>query len=319
MAGPPGNHPRRSVAVAPSGVPPPSVGRESIAPPDAARLRLRVAALSVIGPVRETNEDHVGWFDASGLDLAGTPGEAVRSLTLAGSAVGIMMADGLGGHGRGDLASRTATRIVIQALAASPRPGAVEVREALEQANGALLAGELDGAPDRRPGPQTTATVLVFAGNSAQVANVGDTRVYRMRDDVVELLTKDHSQAAELLRMKVITPHQARNHPGRHLLTRSVGADLTLRIESVARTVYAGDAYAVCTDGCWAGLDQDDFETAFSDDPAAGARRLVERAIEMGADDNASVAIIHVDEVGAAPDTDTADRPFWRRLLGSRL
>ncbi len=317
MAGLSGNHPQRSAA-APSGVPPPSVARESIAPPDTARLRLRVAALSVIGSVRGTNEDHVGWFDASGLDLAGTPGEAVRSLTLAGSAVGVMMADGLGGHGRGDLASRTATRIVIQALAASPRPGPVEVREALEQANGALLAGELDGAPDRRPGPQTTATVLVFAGNSVQVANVGDTRVYRMRDEVVELLTKDHSQAAELLRMKVITPHQARNHPGRHLLTRSVGADLTLRVESVARTVYAGDAYAVCTDGCWGGLDQDDFEAAFSGDPEAGARRLVERAIEMGADDNASVAIIHVDEVGAAPDTDTADRPFWRRLLGSR-
>ena len=318
MAGPPGNHPQRSGAAAPSGVPPPSVARESTVPPDTALLRLRVAALSVIGPVRETNEDHVGWFDASGLDLAGTPGEAVRSVTLAGSAVGVMMADGLGGHGRGDLASRTATRMVIQALAASSRPGPVEVREALEQANGALLAGELDGAPDRRPGPQTTAAVLVFAGGSVQVANVGDTRVYRMRDDVVELLTKDHSQAAELLRMKVITPHQARNHPGRHLLTRSVGADLTLRVESVARTVYPGDAYAVCTDGCWGGLDQDDFEAAFSEDPAAGARRLVERAIEMGADDNASVAIIHVDEVGASPDTDTSDRPFWRRLLGSR-
>ena len=318
MAGPPGNPPHRAGGASPSGVPPPSVARESTVPPDTALLRLRVAALSVIGPVRETNEDHVGWFDASGLDLAGTPGEAVRSLTLAGSAVGVMMADGLGGHGRGDLASRTATRMVIQALAAAARPGPVEVREALEQANGALLAGELDGAPDRRPGPQTTAAVLVFAGSSVQVANVGDTRVYRMRDDVVELLTKDHSQAAELLRMKVITPHQARNHPGRHLLTRSVGADLTLRVESVARTVYPGDAYAVCTDGCWGGLDQDDFEAAFSENPGAGVRRLVERAIEMGADDNASVAIIHVDEVGASPDTDTSDRPFWRRLLGSR-
>ena len=318
MAGLPGNHPQRSAAASPSGVPPPSLARGSAAQPDAARLRLRVAALSVVGPVRETNEDHVGWFDASGLDLAGTPGEAVRSLTLGGSAVGIMMADGLGGHGRGDLASRTATRIVIQALAASPRPGPVEVREALEQANGALLAGELDGAPDRRPGPQTTATVLVFAGSSVQVANVGDTRVYRMRDDVVELLTKDHSQAAELLRMKVITPHQARNHPGRHLLTRSVGADVTLRVDSVARTVYPGDVYAICTDGCWGGLDQDDFEAAFAEDPAAGARRLVERAIEMGADDNASVAIIHADEVGASPDTDASDRPFWRRLLGGR-
>ena len=116
MAGLSGNHPQRSAAAS-SGVPPPSVARESIAPPDTARLRLRVAALSVIGPVRGTNEDHVGWFDASGLDLAGTPGETVRSLTLVGSAVGVMMADGLGGHGRGDLASRTATRIVIEALA----------------------------------------------------------------------------------------------------------------------------------------------------------------------------------------------------------
>lgn len=281
-------------------------------------MRLRVAVLSVVGPVRETNEDHVGWFDGAGLDLAGTPGEEIRSLTLGGAAVGLMMADGLGGHGRGDLASRTATRIVLQALAAAQQPGASEVRAALELANGALLAGELDGAHDRRPGPQTTAAVLVFADDSVQVANVGDTRLYRMRDEVVELLTKDHSQAAELLRMKVITPGQARNHPGRHLLTRSVGADLTLRIDSVSRAAYPGDAYAVCTDGCWSGLEQEDLEVALSGDPAAGARRLVERAIEMGGDDNASVAIIHVDAVGAPRDEDTSERPFWRRLFGSR-
>jgi protein phosphatase len=286
--------------------------------PDVGLVRLRVAVLSVVGPIRETNEDHVGWFDATGVDLAGTPGEQVRSVTLGGPTVGLMMADGLGGHGRGDLASRTATRIVLQALAAPPQPGPGEVRAALELANGALLAGELDGASDRRPGPQTTATLLVFAGDSLQVANVGDTRLYRMRDDVVELLTKDHSQAAELLRMKVITQHQARNHPGRHLLTRSVGADLTLRLESVVRAVHPGDTYAVCTDGCWSGLQQGDLESAFSDDPAAGARRLVERAIEMGGDDNASVAIIHVDAVGASRDADASGRPLWRRLFGGR-
>ena len=203
-------------------------------------------------------------------------------------------------------------------MAAAPRPGLGEVRAALELANGALLAGELDGASDHRPGPQTTATVLVFTDDSVQIANVGDTRLYRMRDDVVELLTKDHSQAAELLRLKVITPHQARNHPGRHLLTRSVGADLTLRVDSVGRAVFPGDMYAVCTDGCWSGLEQEDLEAAFSEDPAAGARRLVDRAIELGGDDNASVAIIHVDAVGASRDADESDRPFWRRVFGSR-
>ena len=318
MAGPTGNRPQSFAPTASPSAAPPSSADVSNAVSDVEQLRLRVAVLSVVGPVRETNEDHLGWFDEAGLDLAGTPGEEVRSVALGGPAVGLMMADGLGGHGRGDLASRTATRIVLQALAAAPRPGLGEVRAALELANGALLAGELDGASDHRPGPQTTATVLVFTDDSVQIANVGDTRLYRMRDDVVELLTKDHSQAAELLRLKVITPHQARNHPGRHLLTRSVGADLTLRVESVARAVYPGDTYAVCTDGCWSGLEQEDLEAAFSEDPAAGARRLVERAIDMGGDDNASVAIIHVDAVGASRDADASDRPFWRRLFGSR-
>ena len=306
------------MTAAPSEAPPSSAAAMPGPTTEAARVRLRVAALSVVGPVRETNEDHLGWFDAAGLDLAGTPGEEVRSVTLGGRAVGLMMADGLGGHGRGDLASRTATRIVLETLAGAPRPGLGEVRAALELANGALLAGELDGASDRRPGPQTTATVLVFADDSVQVANVGDTRLYRMRDEVVELLTKDHSQAAELLRMKVIKPHQARNHPGRHLLTRSVGAEVTLRVDSVARVVYPGDTYAVCTDGCWSGLEQEDLEAAFSEDPAAGARRLVERAIEMGGDDNASVAMIHVDAVGPSRDDETVDRPFWRRIFSTR-
>ncbi len=318
MAGPSGDHPHSRTTAAPSGAPSSSADDVPGAGPRFGRVQLRVAALSVVGPIRETNEDCVGWFDATGLDLAGTPGEAVRSVALAGPAVGLMMADGLGGHGRGDLASRTATRIVLQALAAAPRPGPGEVRAALEAANGALLAGELDGATDRRPGPQTTATVLVFADDSVQVASVGDTRLYRMRDDVVELLTKDHSQAAELLRMKVITPYQARRHPGRHLLTRSVGADLTLRVDAVGRAAHPGDAYAVCTDGCWGGLEQEDFEAAFSEDPASGARRLVERAIEMGGDDNASVAIICVDAVGPSRDADASDRPFWRRFLGNR-
>jgi protein phosphatase len=248
----------------------------------------------------------------------GTPDESARFAELAGPAVGLMVADGLGGHGRGDLASRTATRIVVQALAIAAKPGPGDLRAALELANGALLAGELDGASDRRPGPQTTAAVLVFAAGSLHVAHIGDTRVYRMRDEVVELLTRDHSQAAELVRMKVIKPHQARTHPGRHLLTRSLGGDLILRADTASRAIYPGDAYAICTDGCWGGLDQEHFEAALRAEPAAGARDLVSQAIASGGDDNATVAIIHVDAVGSSRDGDAPDRPFWRRLLAGR-
>jgi protein phosphatase len=304
---------------APSGVSPASAIFPEVDSADHEQpVRLRLATLSVVGPVRETNEDHVGWFDAGGHDLAGTPGESTRFAELAGPAVGLMVADGLGGHGRGDLASRTATRIVVQALAVAARPGPGDLRAALELANGALLAGELDGASDRRPGPQTTAAVLVFAAGSLHVAHIGDTRVYRMRDDVVELLTRDHSQAAELVRMKVIKPHQARTHPGRHLLTRSLGGDLILRADTASRAIYQGDAYAICTDGCWGGLDQEHFEAALRADPEAGASDLVSQAIASGGDDNATVAIIHVDAVGSSRDGDAPDRSFWRRLLAGR-
>ena len=304
---------------APPGAPPASAILPDVEPERGEQpVRLRLATLSVVGPVRETNEDHVGWFDAGGHDLTGTPDESARFAELTGSAVGLMVADGLGGHGRGDLASRTATRIVVQALAVAARPGPGDLRSALELANGALLAGELDGATDRRPGPQTTAAVLVFAAGSLHVAHIGDTRVYRMRDEVVELLTRDHSQAAELVRMKVIKPHQARTHPGRHLLTRSLGGDLILRADTASRAIYPGDAYAICTDGCWGGLDQEHLEAALRAEPAVGARDLVSQAIASGGDDNATVAIVHVDAVGSLRDGDGPDRPFWRRLLAGR-
>ncbi|HZL15774.1 MAG TPA: protein phosphatase 2C domain-containing protein [Verrucomicrobiae bacterium] len=313
------SHRSIDMPAAPSAAPPASaMFGEELAAEGGQDVRLRLATLSVVGPVRETNEDHVGWFDAAGHDLTGTPDESTRTAALAGPAVGLMVADGLGGHGRGDLASRTATRIVVEALAVVPQPGPGQLRAALELANGALLAGELDGATDRRPGPQTTAAVLVFAAGSLHVAHIGDTRVYRMRDDVVELLTRDHSQAAELVRMKVIKPYQARTHPGRHLLTRSLGGDLILRADAASRAIYPGDAYAVCTDGCWGGLDQEHFEAALRAEPAAGARDLVSQAIASGGDDNATVAIIHVDAAGSPRDGDGPDRPFWRRLLAGR-
>ena len=88
MAGPTGNRPQSfATTTAPSAAPPSLADDVSIAASDVEQLRLRVAVLSVVGPVRETNEDHLGWFDAAGLDLAGTPGEEVRSVALGGPAV----------------------------------------------------------------------------------------------------------------------------------------------------------------------------------------------------------------------------------------
>jgi serine/threonine protein phosphatase PrpC len=281
-------------------------------------LAIRLAALSVTGPVRSANEDHVAWLDADGVELGGTPDERVLVRQLGGRVVGVSVADGLGGHGRGDQASRTASRIVLSHLAPlARRPGLGDLRDAMSIANGALLAGELDGSTELRPGPQTTMTALVFAEDSVHIGHIGDTRLYRLRDEVVDLLTQDHTQVAELVRMRVIKPHQAANHPGRHLLTRSMGGEPVLRADTVTRMVQPGDIYAICSDGCWGAVTPGEIREAMEGDLAVGARHLVDRAIEAYGDDNASVILISVDALAGAAANSQPNRPFWRRVFGS--
>ena len=262
----------------------------------------------------------MAWFDASGIELGGTPDEGVRLGRLGGRVIGVSVADGLGGHGRGDQASRTGNRLVMEHMSGiTRRPGLGDLRDAMAIANGSLLAGELDGSNDLRPGPQTTMTALIFAEDSVHIGHIGDTRLYRLRDEVVDLLTQDHTQAAELVRMRVIKPHQAVNHPGRHLLTRSLGGEPALRAETVTRIVAPGDVYAICSDGCRCALTPDVIQEALEGDLASGARLMVDRAIADYGDDNASVILIRVESLGDAGAEGSAqpNRPFWRRVFGN--
>ena len=314
-----------------------------------AGVRVELAGLSVTGPVRGRNEDRVGWAVPG--DRVWVPGRAgderLPRARLVGPIVVAAIADGLGGHADGDVASRFAITTLLERMAP---PGALGrmadvLRGTFEEVNARLLTGDVSeggeterarGAaggngqgrgggvrrdPDshRRRGSQTTLTAVALTATSAWIAHVGDCRVYRLRDQTLELLTTDHSQAMELLRMRLIRPDQAAAHPGRHLLTRSLGGDITVRVDVRSGEIRDDDVFLLCTDGAWSGISSGDMIAAMEGDLEQGVRDLVERSIGRGADDNASVIALRILRTGEAGSLDEASgrRPLWRRVLGT--
>lgn len=295
-------------------------------------LRVLVAGRSATGPVRERNEDQLGWVvvgDPTATHLVSRDGTTSRA-ELVGTVTAVVAADGLGGHPGGDVASRAAVRLVLDAVAGhrtGERMGEA-LRAAFERANGALIAGDVDAdaAGRRFRDPQTTLTALVLTPAGMHLAHVGDCRIFRLRDGLLELLTRDHTQAMEMLRMRIIRPEQVARHPGRHLLTRSIGGDLVVRVDVQSGPVRPGDTYLVATDGAWSGLDGSEIHEALLGDLDVALGALVERSLGRDGNDNASVIALRVLDVGTSAageaelDTPGATNGGWsvRRAFGLR-
>lgn len=290
-------------------------------------VRAELVAASACGPVRPVNEDRLGWTLLGEPDSARSPlgDRGLLKAELHGDGLAIVIADGLGGHSHGELASRTAVARVLRGLG---RADAVEripglLRTTFDEANSTLLVGQVDGLdgedtdppddPDSSPpstrGGQTTLTALAITGRSSHIAHVGDSRVYRLRDGLLELLTTDHTQVMELLRLRLVRPEQAARHPGRHLLTRSIGGDILVRTEARAGIPEPGDAYLLCTDGAWSSVSSGEIRAALEGDLAAGVSDLMACSAERGGDDNASVIALRVLQLG---DDGRALRGGWR-------
>ena len=312
-------------------------------------IRAEMAALSACGPVRDQNEDRLGWAVLGELASVRSPGsDQPVSAVLEGPGIAIAVADGLGGQSHGELASRTAIGRLLRRLGSTEAVGKpVELmRAGFEDANQACLAGDLvdpdafDRDPvgaeprparERRraaeasPNPgagmepgvrngQTTLTAVALTARSGSVAHVGDSRLYRLRGGGMELLTNDHTQARELVRLRVIKPEQVLTHPGRHLLTRSIGGDLLVRVDERASLPLVGDAYLLCSDGLWSCVTSWEALSALSGDLSAGVADLVARSAGAGGDDNASVIALRVTAIGGGPEPSTTSwRLPWRR------
>ncbi|HUI48061.1 MAG TPA: protein phosphatase 2C domain-containing protein [Acidimicrobiia bacterium] len=261
----------------------------------AASTVLAWALCSEPGPVRQNNEDFAGAYVSS------APEEAWERPPL------FAVADGMGGHAAGEVASRIAVERALELWSGGdPSSGAAGLRTAARAANLAVI--DAADSPERR-GMGTTLTLLTMSGREATIAHVGDSRVYRIRDDSCTQLTSDHSRAGDMLRMKLITAEQAAVHPARSQLTRSLGHDPLVQVDVYRERVVFGDVFVLCSDGLWDVVGRDDFvlvaqgriSSAGSDrpTPAEVAGGLVGIAIERGAADNVTAVVVQV----------TSDRP----------
>ncbi|MGA3030373.1 MAG: protein phosphatase 2C domain-containing protein [Candidatus Limnocylindrales bacterium] len=278
-------------------------------------LAVEYAGLTVIGHVRDRNEDRLGWVALDGDPPFVTPPEE-HTLTPSAATSGLGMvfavADGLGSYGGGDIAAGMAVEASLgQAQRNLANGGRISgtLRDAFNRANQSILDAAIAGRGGRKM--QSTLSALVITPGEAHLGHVGDSRVYRRREGELELLTTDHSQVMELLRLHLITPEQAIEHPARYALTRSVGGDITVRTDVRSERLEPDDTFLLCSDGLWSNVTSSEIAEALTRAPEEACRRLVDLALERGGDDNATAMAIRVREAGQRPEAPQG----WRRLF----
>jgi len=203
------------------------------------------------------------------------------------------VADGIGGFEAGEVASRIAVDILKEL-----EPEA-SFEAAIREANRRILA--VGRGDERLSGMGTTIVAVRFGGTReepvAQVAHVGDSRAYLLRSGEMKPLTEDHSLVAELVRSGDLTRDQAAEHPQKNLITRALGADEEVEVDTMVLPVEAGDRLLLCSDGLSDMVPEARIAEILADvpdDPEAPARNLVAAALDAGGSDNVTVVIVDI-------------------------
>jgi protein phosphatase len=250
---------------------------------------LQFAANSHVGLVRENNEDSYAIVH---------PGQ--------GYPLALVLADGMGGHSKGELASRIAVDFVASFLREdllTPRqPGewAVRLPELVKKANVKVYLGSLDQAENKGMG--TTLTALVVSQRDVVVAHVGDCRVYMFRDGNLRQLTVDHTLVQEMVDAGSLTPDETRNHPRRNVLTRALGFPEFINPDVMRATLEAGDLLLLCSDGLHGFVSDEAIAASLSGsgEPQAAVDRLVQASLDAGGEDNVTVLVLQFDSPASA-------------------
>jgi serine/threonine protein phosphatase PrpC len=218
------------------------------------------------------------------------------------------VADGIGGHEGGEVASRMAIDDLARTIREqsigpddTPPHGISAKGDALADALGRALMlanASIRKAASESPalaGMGTTVTALLFREGKAHLAHVGDSRAYRLRRGVLSQVTEDHTVIAEQLRAGLLTPAQARKSPYRHVITRALGIDPELSIDHRAIDVRTGDTFLLCTDGLTEMVDNAAIQQILSSaPPREAAELLVREANSRGGVDNITVVVIRI-------------------------
>ncbi len=209
-----------------------------------------------------------------------------------------IVADGMGGHAAGEVASAMAVQIVARELGALPDhtdDDAPQVlADSIRHANRAIFArttSEID-----KQGMGTTVSCLVLAGSRFLVGQIGDSRVYLLRDGALRQVTKDHSYVQEQVDAGFLTPEQARVHPYSNVITRCVGASAEVEPDIYTGDVRAGDAFLVASDGLTGMVDDRRLQALLLSraSPARIVDALIAEANGRGGLDNSTAIVVQV-------------------------
>jgi len=222
------------------------------------------------------------------------------------------IADGLGGHRGGAVASDTAMKAVKDEFA-KWRGGGPEsfVDRTLRRANEDVFAvAQVTPAYFTM---RTTLTVVVLEQDNMAVGHIGDCRLYRYRKGLLKQMTHDHSSVKELVRLRLISPEEAEGHPNRHQLTRALGADPFTRPDTFREKILLGDSFLLGSDGLWSEVTTQDIENTLStDNLTEGFEELIGKVLDAGAHDNVSGTVFRIIGTGKTVSPGTFSKAFNR-------
>jgi PPM family protein phosphatase len=242
---------------------------------------LDIGQATDVGRVREANEDAM---------LALAPGGARDGQML------VAVADGMGGHKAGEVASELAVQSLTQALdeTDAQAPADVLLKKAVELANRTIWEAAAQDA-DKEGMGTTLVCAMVDVAGGVVIANVGDSRAYGVKDGRAKLLTSDHTWVNMQVQSGQMSEREAKQSPYRNLLTRSLGGTPRVQVDMITDLQLApGDALVLVSDGVTGYLDTRDVTVILreSDSAQAAAERLVKEAVDRGGADNATAVVV---------------------------
>lgn len=240
--------------------------------------------LSDVGCVRELNEDSGAYIQPDNPELRASKGSL------------ILVADGMGGHSAGEVASRLAVDVITRIYYEDSGDPQSALKKAFREANREIhKAAEKD---ESKAGMGTTCTALVLQNGTAISAHVGDSRLYLVREQTVYLMTEDHSAVMEMVKAGLITIEQARHHPDKNVILRAMGSHPEVEVATwnAPLPVRGGDRFVLCSDGLYDLVSDDEIKEKVAErDPLSACETLIGLARERGGYDNITVGVIAIE------------------------
>ena len=258
---------------------------EQLVPSQALRVKALVtlAAKTDLGRVRENNEDKFEFYQ---------PEDEAR---LASRGQVFLVCDGMGGHAAGQIASELSAKTFIDVYYSHPASDPEAAMTAAVVAANRFVTDVGRSVPSRQ-GMGTTLSGLVLLQEKAYTVQVGDSRIYRLRNGELLMLTHDHTWVDEAIRAGMITASEAENHPYKHVLTRAIGGEPDVKPDISSDEIQVGDVYLLCSDGLVNHVSDDTIgEVLRTKVPSEAAWNLVGQALQGGGSDNTTVLIVRVD------------------------